>query len=98
MPNRRTKKAKIAAKQAAARERDAAARKAELEKEGAQLRAKAAENDSAGKPSILTNLPAMSVRERKLQSQNKGLPTLSGEQLKGRALSKHEILARRRKV
>ncbi len=67
-----------AAKQAAARQRDAAGRKEELEKEGARLRAKAAQSDLAGKPSIVSALPGMSVRERKLQSENKGLPSLSG--------------------
>jgi len=85
-----------AAKQAAARQRDKAARQAELEKESARLRAKAAQNDLAGEPSTVSALPGMSVRERKLQSENRGSPSLSGE-IKGRVLSKDEILAARKK-
>ena len=107
MPNRKAKEARKAAKREAARERDKTARRAELEKEGSLLRAKAVENDTAGGPSIVSALPGMSVRERKLQTANKGLPSLgvelkdglpepSGEP-KGRVLSKNEILAARKK-
>jgi hypothetical protein len=97
MPNRRTKDVMKSAKQAAARQRDKASRLDELEKESARLRAKAAEDHLAGAPSIVASLPEASVRERKLQSENKDAPSLSGE-LKGRVLSKHEILARRKNV
>jgi hypothetical protein len=91
MPNRRTKEAMIAAKQAAARQRDNAARQAEREREGVRIRTK-----PAGDPSMVTSLPRVSVREQKLQRQNKGLPSLSGE-LKGSVLSKHKVLAARKK-
>jgi hypothetical protein len=92
MPNRKAKEAKKAAKREAARERDKAARREELEKERTRLRAQAVESDLAGEPSIASALPRMSVRERKLQRENKGVHSLSGE-LKGRVVSKHEILA-----
>ena len=82
-------------KRAAAQERDRAARKDRLEKEGTRLRAQAIQNDLSGKPSILSNLPAMSVRERKLQDKNQGLLSPSGER-KGRVLSKDEILQRKK--
>jgi hypothetical protein len=95
MPNRKTKEAMRANKRAAAQERDRAARKDWLEKEGTRLRAPAIQNDLSGKPSILSNLPAMSVRERKLQDKNKGLLSPSGER-KSRVLSKHEILQRKK--
>jgi hypothetical protein len=91
MPNRRAKDAKGAAKQAAARQRDKALRKAELEKEGARLRAKAVENDLAGKPSIVSELRPLSVRQRKLQSAK-------GNDGKNRVFSKSEIVARRKNV
>jgi hypothetical protein len=91
MPNRKNKEAMRAAKQAAARQRDKAARKAELEKEGARLRAKAVENDLAGKPGIVTQLPPLSVRQRKLQSAK-------GNDGKDRVFSKGEIVARRKNV
>jgi hypothetical protein len=83
-------------RQAAAQERDRVARKAKLEQEGERLRELAAQNDVSGKESILTKLPEMSVRERKLQSANTGLLSPSGEP-KGRVLSKDEILAARKK-
>jgi hypothetical protein len=95
MPNRKTKEAMRANKRAAAQERDRRARKDWLEKEGTRLRAQAIQNDLSGKPSILSNLPAISVRERKLQDKNKGLRSPSGER-KGRVLSKHEILQRKK--
>ena len=90
MPNRKTKRAMIAAKQAAARERDKAARKADLEKEGARLRSKAAGNDLAGEPGIVTQLPPLSVRQRKMQQS-------LGRAGRGRVISKHESPARRAK-
>jgi hypothetical protein len=91
MPNRKAKEAMKVAKQAAARQRD----KTALEKEGARLRAKAAENDLAGQPSIVSALPEMSVSQRKRQRKNRGLVLPSGE-LKGRVLSKNEVMARRK--
>jgi hypothetical protein len=108
MPNRKAKEAMKAAKQAEARQRDKAGRGAELEKERARLRAQAVENDLAGKPSIVSALPGMSVRERKLQRENKGSPSVSFDigadglvqnsgELKGRVLSKDEILAARKR-
>jgi len=95
MPNRQTKRLMIVAKRAAAQKRDAEARKAKLEKEGARLKAQAAENDMSGKASIVTQLSEPSVRERNLQSQTDGLPSVSGER-KGRILSKYDILPPRK--
>jgi hypothetical protein len=95
MPNQQRKRLMIVAKRAAAQKRDAEARKAQLEKEGARLKAQAAENDVSGRPSIVTQLSELSVRERKLQSQTDRLPSVSGER-KGRILSKHDVVPRRK--
>ena len=93
MPNQQTKRLMIAAKRDAAQKRDAEARNPELEKEGARLKAQAAENDLSGEPSIVAQLSEPSVRELKLQSQTDGLPSVSGER-KGRILSKHDVVPR----
>jgi hypothetical protein len=82
MPNRRTKEDRRAANRAAAR-------KALREEEGARLRAKAIENTAAGKPSIISELRPLSVRQRKLQSAK-------GNDGKARFFSKSEIAARRK--
>jgi hypothetical protein len=93
MPNRKAKDAMRGANREAAQEREKSGLKASVTAEGEQLRTKAVENDLVGGPSILDSLPEMSVQERKLQEQNKGLLSPSGL-LKGRVLSKNELLSR----
>jgi len=70
MPNQKSKEAKRAAKFAADEELTRAARKALLEEERTQLRIKAAENTRAGKPSVITHLARLPVRQRKLQKKD----------------------------
>jgi hypothetical protein len=79
MPNRKTKEAMKAKKRAEAQERDAAAL------------TKAAKDDLAKKSSIVTQLPPLPVRRRKLQRKNRGSLSPSGKP-KGRVLGKNEIL------
>jgi len=80
-----------AAKQAAARQRNKATRNAEREKEGARLRAKAVENDLAGKPSIVSELRPLSIEQRELQIAKE-------KDGKDRVFSKSEIVARRKNI
>jgi hypothetical protein len=65
MPNRKTKQRLKALHQAKVQEKQAAARKAELEAMRAKLIAGAQASAETGEPSVLEQLPPISVRQRK---------------------------------